>query len=86
VSRVGCRTGLAAVDVPAVPGTRAAALPAGVLHRCADVRAMPRIRSGDFESLSGVPRRRPCAEGTQAHGEDSGRHCHRPAAASVGRG
>ena len=75
------RAGLEADDLPAVPGPRPAPLPAGLLHRRAHVRPVPRHRIDHREAVRHLPRRRPRAEGAQADRAHSGRHRHRPAAA-----
>ena len=60
-------------DVSAVPRHRPAALSAGVLHRRADVRPMPRRRQGDHQAVPDLPRRRHHRADAQADREDSRR-------------
>ena len=77
---------LEADDLPAVPGARPAPLPAGLLHRRAHLRPVPRHRIDHRQAVPDLPRRRPRAEGAQAHRPHPGRHRHRPAAAPHRRG
>ena len=59
---------VAARHVPAVPGARAAALSAGILHGRADVRPVPRIGIDHCEAVSDLPWR-----GTRAAGKEAQR-------------
>ena len=77
----GAARRLEADDLPAVPGPRPAALPAGLLHRGAHVRPVPRHRLDHRQAVRDLPRRGARAEGAQAHRPHPGRHRHRPAPA-----
>ena len=77
----GAAPGIVADHVPAVPRHRSAALSAGLLHRGAHLRPMPRRRQGDRQAVSDLPRRRHHRADAQAHREDPGGHRHRPALA-----
>ena len=79
--RLGRRARQQSDDVSAVPGARPAAIPAGVLHRCAHVLALPGNRPRHLEAVRRVQGRRPHHQGAEAHGQDSRRHRRRPAAA-----
>ena len=68
-------------DLSAVPRHRPAALSAGLLHRRAHLRPVPRRRQGDRQAVPDVPGQRHDRADAQAHREDSRRHRHRPAAA-----
>ena len=59
--------------MPAMPGTRAAAIPAGVLHRRAHLLAVRRHRPHHLQAVRDVQGRRPHGERAQADGQDSGR-------------
>ena len=56
LSRLRRGAGLLADDVPAVPRGRTDPLSAGLLHRRADLRAVPRQRPGDHQAVRDVPR------------------------------
>ena len=64
----GAAPGSQADDVPAVPGPRPAALSAGLLHRRAHLRPVPRHRHDHQPSRARLPRRGTRAAGAQAHG------------------
>ena len=78
---------LAADDLPAVPRARAGALPAGLLHRRAHLRAVPRHRQGHRQAV-----RRPAAATAASRSERKmtvkipAGHRDRPAAAAQGEG
>ena len=77
---------LEADDLPAVPGARPAPLSAGLLHRRAHLRPVPRHRIDHREAVPDLPRRRPRAEGEEAHRPHPAGHRHGPAPAPDRRG
>ena len=81
VQRLGRRARHQPDDVSAVPGARAAALSAGILHRRAHVLALPGIRPHHLEAVRHVQRRGTHDQTAHAHGQDSRGHRRRPASA-----
>ena len=86
VPRLRRRAGQQPDHVPAVSGTRAAALSAGVLHGRAHVRPMSGHRPGHHQAVPDVQRRRTPEARAQADGEGSAGHRRRSAASHQRRG
>ena len=82
----GAAPGTSPDAVSAMPRQRATPLPAGVLHRGAHLRSVPRRRQGHRQALRHVPRPGDDRAAAQADGQDSGRHRHRSAPAPHRRG
>ena len=68
-------------DVPAMPGTRADSISAGLLHRCAHVRPMPRHWLDRRQAMPDVSWRGTRTEGKEAERPHPCRHRHGTAAA-----
>ncbi len=83
VRRFGSRGRHASGNMQHVPRHRAASLSAGFSDRRAAVLGLPRQRPDDQQAVPVVPRRRPYRTGAEDHGQDSGRHRHRSAAAPL---
>ena len=81
----GAAPGTGPTTCPTVPWTRAAPLPAGVLHRRADLRPVPRHWQGDRQAVRDVPRRRPRVRERKLDGQDSRGHRDGPAPATLRR-
>ncbi len=78
VPRFGRRRRQQSHDLPAVPGPRTAAVPAGILHGRAHLPALRRDRAHHREALRHVQRGRPDDERAPAHRQDSRGYLRRP--------
>ena len=83
----GAAAGSGPTTCPSVPGTRPAAVPAGILYGGAHVHTVPRRRQGDRQALRDLPRRRvACRKERKLTVKHPAGHRDRAAASAARRG